>query len=88
MGFQIAIILLAVIMALLAVAWGAVSKGRFLAVGLVALAVAGLGGLLSYYAAIETRSVPWAVAFGVVAIASAAVAVRHLLGERIGRHET
>lgn len=87
MGFQIAIILLAVIMALLAVAWrsfqGTIPRCRPCCLG---------GGwarwTASYYAAIETRSVPWAVAFGVVAIASAAVAVRHLLGERIGRHET
>ena len=87
MQFQIAVIILAAIMAMLTVAWGAVSKGRFVAVGLVALAVVSVAGLLSWYAAIETQSVPWAVAYGVVAIVSAVVAVRHLLGRRGERHE-
>jgi Cu/Ag efflux pump CusA len=83
MELQITIVLLTAILAVAVTVWGAFTKRRSVAVAIVALAVAGLGGLLSYYACVETQSIPWAVGYGAVAIASAAVAARHLLGKKV-----
>jgi hypothetical protein len=79
MGFTAAIIFLAAILALAVVAWGAFTKQKSVVVALVALAVVGVAGLLSWYALIETQSTPWTMGYGAVAIASTAVAARHLL---------
>lgn len=81
MGPAAAVILLAVLLAILVVIWGAVSKRRSIAVALVALSVAGLAALGSYYAAVESQSVPWALGYGAVGLFSAAVAGRHLHGK-------
>jgi len=42
-----------------------------------------LASLLSYYALVETQSMPWAVGYGAVAIAAAAISARHLLGKKV-----
>ncbi len=85
MELQITIVLLTAVLAVAVTVWGAFTKRRSLAVAVVALVVAGLGGCLSYYACVETQSIPWAVGYGAVAIASAAVTVRHLLGKKLRR---
>jgi hypothetical protein len=59
---------------------GAVNRRRSIAVALVALGVAGLAALLSYYALVESQSAPWALGYGVVAVLSAAVCGRHIAG--------
>jgi len=83
MEIQITIVLLTAILAVAITVWGAFTERRSVAVAIVALAVAALGGLLSFYACVETHSMPWAVGYGAVAIASAAVAARHLLGKKV-----
>jgi len=83
MDFQITIVLLTLILAVAITVWGAFTERRSVAVAFVTLAVAGLGGLLSYYACVETQSMAWTVGYGAVAIASAAVATRHLLGKKV-----
>lgn len=80
MGFPTAAILLVVLLAMAVVAWGALAARRSSVVSVVALAVAGLAGLLSYYSAVETQSMAWVAGYGAVALLSAGVAVRHLLG--------
>ena len=80
MGPAAAIIFLAAVLAVSVVAWGAVTRKRSIAVALVALGVAGLAALLSYYALVESQSVPWALGYGVAAVLSAAVCGRHLAG--------
>ncbi len=79
MEFLVAVILLAVILVLAITVWGAFTKRRSIGFALVALPVAGLAGILSWYSAVETQSTAWGLLYGVVAIGSAAVAVRHLL---------
>jgi len=80
MGPTAAIIFLAAVLAVAVVAWGAVTRRRSIAVALVALGVAGLAALLSYYAMVESQSVSWALGYGVAAVLSAAVCGRHLAG--------
>ncbi len=77
------IVLLTAILAVAVTGWGAFTERRSVTVAVVALAVAGLGGLLSYYACVETQSMPWTVGYGAVAIASAAVATRHVLARKV-----
>lgn len=80
MGPAAAIIFLAAVLAVAVVAWGTVTRRRSIAIALVALGVAGLAALLSYYALVESQSVPWALGYGVVAVLSAAVCGRHVAG--------
>lgn len=80
MGPATAIIFLAAVLAATVVAWGAVARRRSIAVALVALGVAGLAALLSYYALVESQSAPWALGYGVAAVLSTAVCGRHLAG--------
>jgi hypothetical protein len=80
MGTAGVMILVVVILAVAILVWGAVTRKRSFAVALVALAVAGLAALLSYYALVESQSVAWALGYGVAAVLSAAVAGRHLVG--------
>jgi hypothetical protein len=83
MGPSTAIIFLAAVLAVAVVAWGGVTRRRSIVVALVALGVAGLAALLSYYALVESQSVPWAVGYGVAAVLSAAVCRRHLAGRLV-----
>jgi len=83
MGPATAIIFLAAVLAVAVVAWGAVTRRRSIAVALVALGVAGLAALLSYYALVESQSAPWALGYGVVAVLSMAVGGQHLVGRRL-----
>jgi len=80
MEIQIAIVLLTVVLAVAITVWGAFTKRRSVAVAIVAFAVAGLGGCLSYYACVETQSMPWAVGYGLAAVLSAVVMGRHFWG--------
>jgi hypothetical protein len=82
MGFTTAIISLAAILAVAVVGYGAFAKRPAVLVALVAVAVAGLAGLLSWYAFAETHSTPWCVGHGVVAVASMVVAAKNLLPRR------
>lgn len=70
-----------IFLALAVLAWGAVTKRRSIFVALVALGVAGLAALLSYYALVESQSVPWALGYGAVGLLSMVVAGRHLAGK-------
>ncbi len=81
MGPVTAVILLSVLLVVGIVAWGAVTRKRSIVIALVALAVAGLATLLSYYSLVESKSVPWAMGYGVTAVLSATVAGRHLVGK-------
>jgi hypothetical protein len=74
------VILLAAIAALGVVVWGAFSRTRSLAVAAIALGVAGLAALLSFYALVETQSAGWAVGYGLAAVLAGGVAVRHVVG--------
>lgn len=78
---------LAFVLGLAAVVWGAFTKRRSGVFALVAVAVASVAALASYFIFVETPAVQVAVGYGFVAIASAAVAVRHLFGKRSGEHE-
>jgi len=80
MEIQISIVLLTAVLALAVTVWGAFTERRSVAVAVIALAVAGLGGLLSFYACVETQSMPWAVGYGLAAVFSAVVMGRHILG--------
>ena len=83
MGSAGVILLVVVILAVAILAWGAVTKRRSIVVALVALGVAGLAALLSYYALVASQSVPWALGYGVAAVLSAVVAGRHLVGRLV-----
>jgi hypothetical protein len=82
MTFTSALILLGVAMVLAAITWGAFAAQRSLIVPLLALPVAGLAALLSWYSAVESQSVLWTVGYGAVAALAIAVAGRHLVGRK------
>ncbi len=81
MGSAGVILLVVVVLAVAVLVWGAITKRRSIAVALVTLGVAGLAALLSYYALVESQSVPWALGYGAVGLFSMAVAGRHLAGK-------
>lgn len=84
MGLEGAVFFLGVAVLIAATIYGAVSSKRTFLLAAAVLGAAGLAALGCYYAAVETRSVAWAIGFGVVGVGSLDVAVRQLLG----RHST
>ncbi len=82
MDFSVAVILIMAALALAVTVWGTFTKRRSLGFALVALPLAGLAGVLSWYSVVETQSTAWGLLYGLVAFGSAAVTVRHLLPRR------
>ena len=82
MGMEGVVALVVFALALGAIVVGAMSVKKSLAVALVGLIVAipALGG--SWYAWVESQSLPWALGYAAVALSALAVAVFHLLGAR------
>ena len=82
MGTQTAIIFIGVAIALAATVWGAFRPRRSILVGVLALPVAVLCAGCGWYAYAESQSLPWTNGYGVVALLSLGVAIRHLRPER------
>ena len=82
MGLQTAIVFVGVAAALAVTAWGAFRSRRSILVGVLALPVATLCAGCGWYAYAESRSLPWTTGYGVVALLSLIVAIRHLRPER------
>ncbi|HAA59882.1 MAG TPA: hypothetical protein DCE39_02985 [Planctomycetaceae bacterium] len=82
MGLQTAIVFVGVAAALGVTAWGAFRSRRSILVGVLALPVATLCAGCGWYAYAESRSLPWTTGYGVVALLSLVVAIRHLRPER------
>ena len=87
MGNQGAIIFLGAIVALAVVAWGAFRSRRSIAIAVVAVIVALLAAGCSWYAYAESQSLPWTIGYGVVALLSISVGMKHVLGSRDKTHE-
>jgi uncharacterized membrane protein (DUF441 family) len=69
---------------LAALVWGLFGKKRSIVLALVALVVAGLAALGSYYSLVETQSTPWALGYAAAAILAVVVAGRQLISKKIG----
>ena len=82
MGLQTAIVFIGVAVALAVTVWGAFRSRRSILVGVLALPVATLCAGCGWYAYAESRSLPWTTGYGVVALLSLVVAIRHLRPER------
>jgi undecaprenyl pyrophosphate phosphatase UppP len=81
MGFSTELFFYAgAIMAFGVVLWGAVTKHRSVFIAAVAVLPAGLATLLSWYSYAESGSIPWMIGYAIVAVISAYVVVRHLIG--------
>lgn len=81
MGFQGAAFFLVVAVLIAAAVYGAVTSKRSVLLALAALGLAGLAALGCWYAATETRSMPWTVGYGAIVAGSLVVAVRQLMGK-------
>ena len=62
--------------------WGLVAKPRSPVIGVIAVAVALMAAGGAWYAWAESKSVPWTIGYGVVALACVASAMRQLFGAR------
>ena len=82
MGTQGAIIFIGVAIALAMTVWGAFRSRRSIAIAVVALLVTVLAAGCGWYAFAESRSLPWTIGYGVVALLSLGVGIRHLRSER------
>ena len=82
MGLQPAIVVIGVAAALGVTAWGAFRSRRSILVGVLALPVATLCAGCGWYAYAESQSLPWTTGYGVVALLSLGVAIRHLRPDR------
>jgi hypothetical protein len=82
MGSQGAIIFLVATAALAVVAWGAFRSRRSIVVAVIALIVGLLAAGCNWYSYAESQSVPWATGYGVVALLSASVVMKHIRGKR------
>jgi hypothetical protein len=76
------VVVLAVLAALVMTGWGLVTSRRSAAVGVVALAVALVASVGSWYSWAESNSLPWDAGYGLVALAALASATRQLGGLR------
>jgi|CXWL01.1.fsa_nt_gi aspartate oxidase len=81
MKFVSAHIFLGMIAVLGLALWGLVAKPRSPLIGVIAAAVALMAAGGAWYAWAETKSVPWTVGDGVVALACVASAKRQLFGD-------
>lgn len=82
MGYEGALVLIGVIVALAVVVWGAFKPGRSITVAIVAFLVAVLAAGCGWYAFAESRSMPWTIGYGVVSLMSLAVAMKNLIATR------
>ena len=81
MGFSIELLFfVGAIIAFGVVLWGVLTKSRSGLIAAVAVLPASLATLCCWYSYAESGSVPWMLGYGVVAVVSALVAVRHLIG--------
>ena len=84
MGIEGIVVAVFILLGLAALVWGMFGKKRSLVVAFVALAMAGVAALGSYYALVETQSTPWALGYAAVAVFALVVAGRQLLSKKIG----
>lgn len=84
MGLEGIVIVVFILLAIAAVVWGLFAKKRSLAVALIALAVAGLAALGSYYSFAETHSMPWTLGYAAAALLALVVAARQLIFKKAG----
>jgi len=82
MNIASAVIFLGMIAALGLALWGLVAKQRSPVIGVIAAAVAFLAAGGAWYAWAESKSVPWTVGYGVVALACLASTMRQLFGAK------
>jgi hypothetical protein len=82
MGSPGAIIFIGAIVALAVVVWGAFRSRRSIAIAVVAVFVAVLAAGCGWYAFAESQSLPWTIGYGVVALLSVGVGVKHMIGGR------
>jgi hypothetical protein len=82
MGGYGAVIFVGVIVALAFVVRGAFAKRRSIAVTLVALPLSVLAAGGAWYAFAESQSLPWTIGYGVVALVSIGVGIKHLAGNQ------
>jgi len=71
-----AAIFLGIIAALGVALWGLVAKQRSAVVGVIAVVVALLAAGGAWYTWAESKSIPWTIGYGVVALVSLASAMR------------
>ena len=62
--------------------WGLVAKPRSRVIGVIAATVALMAAGGAWYAWAESKSVPWTIGYGVVALACMASAMRQLFGAK------
>ena len=62
--------------------WGLVAKPRSRVIGVFAATVALMAAGGAWYAWAESKSVPWTIGYGVVALACMASAMRQLFGAK------
>ena len=74
------------IAALAVVTWGAFSVRRSITVAVVSILVAVLAAGCGWYAFAESQSIPWTIGYGVLALLSLGVGIRHMIGGR-GSHQ-
>ena len=84
MGIEGIGIAMLILLGLAALVWGMFGKKRSLIVAFVALAMAGLAALGSYYSFLETQSMPWTLGYAAVAVVAVAVAGRQFMSKRAG----
>lgn len=60
--------------------WGLIVKPRSPVIGVIAAAVALMAAGGAWYAWADSKSIPWTIGYGVVALACVAAAVRQLFG--------
>ena len=82
MNITSAVISLAMIAVLGLSLWSLVANQRSAVAGVIAAVVALLAAGGAWYAWAESKSVPWTIGYGVVALACAASAMRLLFGTR------
>lgn len=84
MGVEGAVVIIGALIALGMVVWGGFSTRRSIVVAVVALGVTFLAAGCGMYAFTESNSLPWAIGYGVIAMLSLGVGIKHLVGNRGG----
>lgn len=87
MGIEGAAIFIGAILSLGFMIWGGFTKRRSIAVAVATLSIALLAVGCGFYAFSESHSLPWTFAYGVIAVFSSAVGVKHLMWKRSPKHE-
>ena len=82
MNFVSAVIFLGMIAVLGLALWSLVANQRSAVAGVIAAVVALLAAGGAWYAWAESKSVPWTIGYGVVALACMASAMRQLFGAK------